>query len=860
MTKAYLQYALHDGFVHNWLVLGPRVAPLDGGCTPSALLGTTADPVIEAEAVEPAAADDGKVAFDGFEGNWRYYRCAEDHFVDLSGSTRNNHSHTAWAYVELEVAEDCAIDCTLTMVGPPARSVADVWINRVHVHHVQSGSEDPAGYTQLGWPQTRFHVGLTQGRNVVLVRFEATATASCAYAIALQVVGTTPTVCLPTHIERLERRALLEDVFYAAYADRYVVTRADQFTLSWPSEDDLAYSSGGPVSLAARLRTRSGKIYAETKTKGAPGKQVRLGPAYRQQGGLFDVILMPQPEEYYQGGMHISRAVPLWSLGNTRYFDAPSGTLTERRSAALVHAARLEANVYSEIAKMAVGWWSRLDLSHMQKTLDVLRCQCEVDHLELLGYLGLAIRFGEAPEFPESVRSALAETVMKRGIAAEVDSTDAGVLARTGSLATAACEILAGQLYPEQTWPGTDRTGQAHRRRGEELALTWMRECATRGLRAWHSDTAFEEVLVVLAHLIDFADSDEVWQTATVLLDKLLFQLAVNSFKGVLGSSRGSTSAPHLFGGYLAPTSGISYLLWGAGILNHHIRAIVSLACLEDYQLPVLLQAIATDLPPEGVWSRERHPGTDIGADVSTVTYKTPDGMLSAALDYHPGERGVDEHIWQATLGAGATVFVTHPVCSSLDEARRPNYWRGNGVLPRVAQWRDALIALYALPDDDWMGYTHAYFPVHAFDDYVIHEGWAFARKGDGYLALTASQGLTFVRGGDGAYRELRSHGCRNVWLCQMGRAALDTDFATFQDRVLSLPVVIDDLAVRWTTVRGETLSFDWSGPLIRNDEPLCLTVEPMVENPYCVAPSPAETMEIRYGDVAMRLNFVHKA
>ena len=69
MTKAYLQYALHDGFIHNWLVLGPRVAPLDGGCTPSALLGTTADPVIEAEAVEPAAADDVKVAFDGFEGN-----------------------------------------------------------------------------------------------------------------------------------------------------------------------------------------------------------------------------------------------------------------------------------------------------------------------------------------------------------------------------------------------------------------------------------------------------------------------------------------------------------------------------------------------------------------------------------------------------------------------------------------------------------------------------------------------------------------------------------------------------------------------------------------------------------------------
>ena len=64
-----------------------------------------------------------------------------------------------------------------------------------------------------------------------------------------------------------------------------------------------------------------------------------------------------------------------------------------------------------------------------------------------------------------------------------------------------------------------------------------------------------------------------------------------------------------------------------------------------------------------------------------------------------------------------------------------------------MAQWRDVLIALHRLPDDDWLGYTHAHFPIAVFDEQVIRRGWAFARQGDGYLALTASGGLTLVRG-----------------------------------------------------------------------------------------------------------------
>jgi hypothetical protein len=171
------------------------------------------------------------------------------------------------------------------------------------------------------------------------------------------------------------------------------------------------------------------------------------------------------------------------------------------------------------------------------------------------------------------------------------------------------------------------------------------------------------------------------------------------------------------------------------------------------------------------------------------------------------------------------------------------------------------LIAIHKLPDDDWMGFTHAYFPAAAFDEHVLREDanghtWAFARKGEGYLALTAARGLEFIKRGDSAYRELRSYGQHNVWLCLMGRAALDGGFTDFQNRVLVLDVAFEGLSVRCATLRSETLAFGWEGPLLRNGKEQPITGFKHYENPYCVAELPAEQMEIRYGDQLMRLSF----
>jgi hypothetical protein len=341
---------------------------------------------------------------------------------------------------------------------------------------------------------------------------------------------------------------------------------------------------------------------------------------------------------------------------------------------------------------------------------------------------------------------------------------------------------------------------------------------------------------------------------AAVLTDKLLFSLALNSARGVMGTAWRRGESGFVKSGLLQPTSGISRLMWGAGILNHHIAGTVSLACAAGYELPPIIAAIAGDTP-EGLWSLQRYapPGQP---EANIATYKTPAYILSSAQDYLAGQPGRQEQIWQVTFGAQAVVFTNHPGSSSEADQRFPGYWSGNARLPRVAQWRDVLAAVHHLSESDRFCFTHAYFPAAAFDEYTLREGWAFARSGEAYLALTNSQGFSMVSEGPYAWRELRAQGGEQIWLLHMGTREVDGAFVAFQEQILGLPVSFEGNTVRCKTLRGDTLSFGWEGAFTVNDAALPSDGFRHVENMYTTADLPCHEMEIHYGGQGLRLDF----
>ncbi|MBN1934727.1 MAG: hypothetical protein JW934_08670 [Anaerolineae bacterium] len=851
MSTYYLEYRLEQGFVHNWVVAGPQAIPVDAleRFEAQERKMQIAEHFYDVESgIEALPVDRDVLAVGQDELKWAYRRCLVDHLVDLSTFCHTWTFLRAWAYTQLVAPEALQARMTLTTNGP-----ADVWINGQHVHR-QAHFHHQQPYS------VAFEATLQEGINEVLVRFEEVAARECPYAMALQLelAGDEEQIVVrvPTHVDDLKRFQSLEALFEHAYVEENVLYKGNRIPIRWSDEVE------NEQIFFYHIQDERGRTYIEGHSQTAPSKQVDAGHQARLWERQYFVTLRPNPREYFDFGTRIQRQFPFHVL-DTLFSEAPYGTLESRKAEALENAARRQDNLFAEIAKMQLSQWDKLDINTLERTIDKINRRGDCSDFDLVGLLGALYRYGDDPAFPEALKTSIRDCALGFKYWHDEPGVDAMCYTTENhSILFHTCEVLAGQLYPEEMFGNASQPGHWHRQKGEALALDWLRSRGQSGFREWDSNCYFEEDLLALSHLADLAETETVRELATILMDKLFFIMAINSYKGVFGSTHGRTYAPFIKGGQLEATSGISRLMWGMGVWNHNIRGVVALAC-SGYELPFIIADIAARLPEE-FWSRERIAAPDddwrasgsLGPEVNKVTYKTPDYMLCSAQDYHPGEKGYQQHIWQATLGPNAAVWVNHPPCAGEQGAHRPNFWHGNAVLPRVAQWKDVLIAIHRLPEDDWLGFTHAYFPTRAFDSYTVRDGWAFAQKGAGYLALTASQGIELVKTGPSGYYELRSKGSPNVWLCQMGRSELDGSLGEFQNKVLKASLAFDSASVAYTSLRGDVLSFGWQGPLTLNGEAQALAGFKHIENPYCTVDLPATGMEIRFDEYLLRLNF----
>ncbi|MCB9150573.1 MAG: hypothetical protein H6641_17595 [Caldilineaceae bacterium] len=860
-----ITYSLINGFVHNWLVAGPLAQPVEQLARFSgegAALKTNiaqhyycAEPGIAGVPVELEKVNFAHNEREPQELTWRAFICDDDHFVDVSAFYHTCHHVTVWATAQVECAQAADVALQLTTNGP-----ADVWLNGQHVGRCDQFHHQIPHTVSLA-------AHFDAGRNQLWVRFETVAIRENPNVMALQIADCPPDwrVVLATNIEPVQLRQQLETLFAQAYLDRDIFTSDEVVTIEWPVEVKQ--------NICIRLQTPDGRIHSERHTNAKPLSSVRLGKAYQFPEGPYHIVLMADPESYYVRNMRVQRVLECRVVNNhfvtnqlaTQPPDAhtPQAYAT-RRIEALRDAARRESGLFSQIAKMALGWWDLVKTEPILAQIESINARSDCSDFYMVGLLGMIYRFWEEPQFPDELRQPLQDCILNFKYWMDEPGNDAMCYwSENHQILFHTCEILAGQLFEDDLFSNVNQPGAWHREKGERMALSWLRKRAAGGFREWDSNTYFEEDVLALTHLVDLAESDEVAEMAAIVLDKLLLILAVNSYGGLFGSTHGRTYTPYIKSGYLEPTSGISRLLWGMGIYNERILGVVSIACAANYTFPLIIADIATDLPDE-MWSREHHAGQlepwcDLAEGqwaVNKVTYKTPDYMLCSVQDYLPGASGYQQHIWQATFGPDAVIFVNHPACVSEDGSHRPNAWHGNAILPRVAQWKDVLVAVHQLPAEDWLGFTHAYFPAYAFDESTLRDGWAFARVGEGYVALTATHGVQQATRGRNAYRELRSHGAQNVWLCMMGRAAQDGSFAQFQEKILALDVSLEASSVHADTLRGETIDFGWEGPLLVNEREMPIANFKHMENPYCTVALGSNQMEIRQGDQLMRLDF----
>lgn len=239
---------------------------------------------------------------------------------------------------------------------------------------------------------------------------------------------------------------------------------------------------------------------------------------------------------------------------------------------------------------------------------------------------------------------------------------------------------------------------------------------------------------------------------------------------------------------------------------------------------------------------------------VNIESFRTPSYILSSAQDFRPGERGYQHHIWQASMGKGALVFTSHP--GSEDETSRPNFWIGNGRLPRVAQHRNLLVCIHRIPEGDEYPFSHAYVPKAAFDDLREQNGWIMTRKGNGFLALFSQHQYEWTESGPYGNREIRAFSPMNIWICEMGTGRQWASFDQFSDTIAASRVEIRGTEVDYESPSVGRVSFGWSKEFSICGETMKLNGYRRFENPYCQCDFGSVQYAIGDGEKTLRLDF----
>lgn len=135
--------------------------------------------------------------------------------------------------------------------------------------------------------------------------------------------------------------------------------------------------------------------------------------------------------------------------------------------------------------------------------------------------------------------------------------------------------------------------------------------------------------------------------------------------------------------------------------------------------------------------------------------------------------------------------------------------------------------------------------------------GWIFARKEHGYLALRSQHPYRWQdQPGEDCQREVIVEGAENIWICEMGRAALNGSFGNFIEQICQAALVFDRLHVRYCSPAQGWLDFGWDGDLLQQGQTVSLQEYPRYDNPYIHAEFNSRQIEVRFGDQHLDLDW----
>ncbi|MDZ7674877.1 MAG: hypothetical protein U5K30_07410 [Acidimicrobiales bacterium] len=163
-------------------------------------------------------------------------------------------------------------------------------------------------------------------------------------------------------------------------------------------------------------------------------------------------------------------------------------------------------------------------------------------------------------------------------------------------------EYLVGQRHPDETFRNDGRTGEEHMAHAREKILTWLDEKADVGFSEWHSDVYYQKDVTPLLTLVEWVeDDDEITTQAGMVLDLVLFDIALHLHDGNLGVTHGRSYMKDKSKAQDQDVFGLAKLLFDDTDQEYTSRGdsgATLLARASEYRMPDVIRRVAQSDEP----------------------------------------------------------------------------------------------------------------------------------------------------------------------------------------------------------------------------------------------------------------------
>jgi len=297
---------------------------------------------------------------------------------------------------------------------------------------------------------------------------------------------------------------------------------------------------------------------------------------------------------------------------------------------------------FSEAARIAMG---RLPDEHrIQDALDNMEARKDCADFGLHGILRLLYQFGDSPLLSDGFRARARKSILDFKYWPDEPGIDSMCTwSENHYIMFSAAGYLAGQLFPDETFTNSGQTGREKMEICRPRILRWLDLRYRSGFSEWLSNVYYEEDLTPLLNLVDFCQDEEIAKRATMVVDLLVADMALNSFHGIFGSTHGRTYEHHKKWSATENTGPAFKLLFGMNTFRAGNMTAVSFALSPKYRMPQVLYEIATDFNRPEILNKQRmgirlKDAKRWGLDFNRLE----DGMLFCSLEAYSDPRTIN--------------------------------------------------------------------------------------------------------------------------------------------------------------------------------------------------------------------------